>query len=43
VVDDKGCVAIGALGVPHYTYEDNCVRAVEVNNYKYKEKQMLTH
>lgn len=32
VVDDKGCVAIGALGVPHHTYEDNGVRAVSIAN-----------
>jgi hypothetical protein len=32
VVDDKGCVAIGALGVPHHTFEDNSVRAVEIAN-----------
>lgn len=32
VVDDKGCVAIGALGVPHHTYEDNGVRAVNIAN-----------
>lgn len=32
VVDDKGCVAIGALGVPHHTFEDNCVRAVNIAN-----------
>ena len=32
VVDDKGCVAIGALGVPHHTYEDNCIRAVNIAN-----------
>ena len=32
VVDDKGCVAIGALGVPHHTFEDNGVRAVNIAN-----------
>ena len=32
VVDDKGCVAIGALGVPHHTFENNAVRGVEIAN-----------
>ena len=32
VVDDKGCVAIGALGVPHYTFENNAARGVEIAN-----------
>ena len=32
VVDDKGCVAIGALGLPHHTFEDNSARAVEIAN-----------
>ena len=30
VVDDKGCVAIGALGVPYHTYENNAQRGVEI-------------
>ena len=30
VVDDKGCVAIGALGVQHHTFEDNAARGVEI-------------
>ena len=32
VVDDKGCVAIGSLGVPHHTFENNAVRGVEIAN-----------
>lgn len=30
VMDDKGCIAIGALGVHRYTYDDNDVRAIEI-------------
>ncbi|CAM9169930.1 unnamed protein product, partial [Scytosiphon promiscuus] len=31
VVDDKGCVMIGAFGLPQYSYEDNEVRAISAS------------
>ncbi|CAM9651384.1 unnamed protein product, partial [Heterosigma akashiwo] len=31
IVDDKGCVMIGAFGLPHYSHEDNDSRAIQAS------------
>ncbi|CAN0418259.1 unnamed protein product [Ascophyllum nodosum] len=31
VVDDKGCVMIGAFGLPQYSYEDNEIRGISAS------------
>ncbi|CAM9364214.1 unnamed protein product, partial [Chrysoparadoxa australica] len=31
IVDDKGCVMIGAFGLPQYSYEDNEARAISAS------------
>ncbi|CAM9512372.1 unnamed protein product, partial [Phaeothamnion confervicola] len=41
VVDDKGCVMIGAFGLPQYSYEDNEVRAISASEDLVRALQMV--